>query len=143
MRMWLVLPLLVILTSCVEDKKTPESALKSFIEEQIGKVVTKNFVMERVTGKMAAIIGSMSETDFQKFADLRNMERSSFKILSKSCQDKKCFLTYAIAYKTDKTFSTEVKKIAEIISIEGKWLIADVSNIKTYHEAMEPISPLE
>lgn len=151
MRMWLILPLLVILTSCVEDKKTPESALKSFVEEQIGKVVTKNFVMDRVTGKMAAIIESMPEEDFQKFADLRNVERTSFKILSKSCQEKKCFLTYSIAYKTDKLdkkdavspFATEVKKIAEILSVEGKWLIADVSNIKTYHEALEPISPLE
>lgn len=150
MKMW-ILPLLFVLTSCMEDKSTPESALKNFIEERVGKVVNRNYIMERVTGKMAATLESMPEEEFTKFADLRNVEKSSFKVLSKSCQEKKCFLTYSISYKTEKkdektpgaTFTSEVKKIAEIISVDGKWLIADVSNIKTYHEALEPISPLE
>jgi SepF-like predicted cell division protein (DUF552 family) len=39
------------------------------------------------------------------------------------------------------TFTSEVKKIAEIVNENGNWLIADVSNIKTYHEALEPINP--
>jgi hypothetical protein len=36
-----------------------------------------------------------------------------------------------------------VKKIAELNLVEGRWLIADVSNVKTYHEAMHPIEPLQ
>lgn len=88
----------------------------------------------------------MSDEDFNKFADLRSIRSDSFKILSKSCQEKKCFVTYSVAYKTkneEASFSSEVKKIAELVLIEGKWLIADVSNIKTYHESLEPISALE
>jgi hypothetical protein len=89
----------------------------------------------------------MSDEDFEKFSDLRGIKSNSFKVISKSCQENKCFLTYSISYKTvsqDKdTFSSEVKKIAEIVFVQGRWLISDVSNIKTYHESNEPINPLE
>ena len=89
----------------------------------------------------------MSDEDFIKFSDLKNVERNSFKVLSKSCQEKKCFVTYSLAYTTNTDgkamFISEVKKIAEILNIDGKWLISDVSNIKTYHESLEPINPLE
>ena len=37
-------------------------------------------------------------------------------------------------------FSSEVKKIAELNLVTGKWLIADVTNIKTYHESLDPIN---
>jgi hypothetical protein len=146
MRNWLI-PLLFILAACMEEKLTPESSLRHFVEGRIGKVVDRNFVLDRVTGKMKESFENMSDSDFTKFADLRHVNRSTFKILSKSCQDKKCFITYTISYtsedKSKPAFVTDVKKIAEVLSIEGKWLIADVSNIKTYHEALEPISPLE
>jgi hypothetical protein len=108
-------------------------------------VVTREFVLERVTGTMKQSLENISDEEFTKFADLRHVKKDSFKVLSKSCQEKKCFLTYSLAYQTshnDKTtFTTEVKKIAEVVSENGKWLISDVSNIKTYHEALEPINP--
>ncbi len=139
--------LLVLLCSCMEENLTPESALKDFIESRLGSVVTRQYVLDRVTGTMKQSLENITEDEFGKFADLRNIRKDSFKILSKSCQEKKCFITYSIGYKTregDKTtFTTEVKKIAELVLIENKWLIADVSNIKTYHEATEAISPLE
>lgn len=141
--------ILLTLVACVEDKKTPEAALKDFIEGRFGNVVTKDFIMERVTGKMKESLMNTSEDEMGKFLDMRNIQRESFKVHSQSCQEKRCFLTYSVAYQTrpeDKgkaTFSTEVKKIAELQEVNGKWLIADVSNIKTYHEAMEPINPLE
>jgi hypothetical protein len=143
---WLI-PLLFLLTGCFEDSLSPEAALKNFIESRIGNVVTREFILERVTGKMRQSFENMSEEDFQKSSDMRNVKKDSFKVLSKSCQEKKCFLTYSIAYQTNnedkKAYTSEVKKIAEIVSEEGKWLIEDVSNIKTYHEALEPINPLE
>lgn len=142
-----VLPLLFLLTACMEDNKTPEAALKSFIESRIGNVVTRDSLLERLTGKMRQSLENISDEDFEKFADLRNVKEGSFKILTKSCQENKCFITYAIVYKTmaeDKeAFTSEVKKIAEVTNVEGKWLIADVSNVKTYHEALNPINPLE
>lgn len=142
-----ILPLLVFLTSCLQDTHSPEAALKNFVESRMGSVITRDFVLERVTGKMKQSFENMSDEDFAKFADLRNIRKDSFKILSKSCQEKRCFITYSTAFATkeeDKAvFTSEVKKIAEMVSVEGRWLIEDVSNIKTYHEALEPINPLE
>jgi hypothetical protein len=140
-----ILSMLLILTSCLQDDLSPEAALKTFVESRIGHVVTRDFVLERVTGKMKQSLENISDEEFTKFADLRNVEKSSFKILSKSCQEKTCFLTYSVSYRTMKeeksAFNSEVKKIAEVINENGKWLIADVSNIKTYHEALESINP--
>lgn len=142
-----ILPLLLVLASCLKDDLSPEGVLKSFIEARMGHVVTREFVLEKVTGKMKQSLENISAEDFDKFADLRNVKKDSFKVLSKSCQEKKCFITYSVAFSTkekDETkFSSEVKKIAELVNEDGKWMIADVSNIKTYHEAMEPINPLE
>ncbi len=142
-----ILPLLFLMVACLNDNQTPESALKSFVEARIGQVVTREFMLERVTGKMQQVIENISEEEFTKFADLRHVQRNSFKVLSKSCQEKKCFMTYSITFVTKEgdrsVYSTDVKKIAEVVNENGKWLIADVSNIKTYHESLEPINPLE
>jgi uncharacterized protein YjaG (DUF416 family) len=89
----------------------------------------------------------MKDVDFDKFADMKNIKSESFKVLSKSCQDNKCHLTYSVSYltiKDNKTqFSSQVDKIAEMVKSENGWLIADVSNIKTYHESLEPINSVE
>ena len=141
---WL-LPMVLLLSGCLQDNLTPESALKSFVEGRLGTVVTRDFILDRVTGKMKQSLENISEEDFQKFADLRNIQKDSFKVLSKSCQEKMCYITYSVSFKTreaDETkFTSEVKKIAEVVNESGKWLIADVSNIKTYHEALETINP--
>jgi len=138
---------LFFLVSCLEDNRSPEAALKDFVEIRIGNVVTRNSLIEKVTGKMRQSLENVSDEDFQQFADMRNVARDSFKILSKSCQEGTCFITYSISYKTkqdDKSvFSSEVKKIAELSLVSGKWLIADVTNIKTYHESLEPINALQ
>jgi 2-oxo-4-hydroxy-4-carboxy--5-ureidoimidazoline (OHCU) decarboxylase len=142
----LICSLLFLLTACLEDNRSPEAALKEFIEIRIGNVVTRNSLVEKVTGKMRQSLENVSDEEFQKFADLRNVQRDSFKVLSKSCQEETCFLTYSISYKTKQeekdAFASEVKKIAELRLISGKWLISDVTNIKTYHESLEPINAL-
>lgn len=139
--------LLFLLASCLEDNRSPEAALKDFIEIRIGNIVTRTSLIDKVTGKMRQSLENVTDEEFKQFADLRNVEKDSFKVLSKSCQEESCFITYSISYKTkqnDKNaFSSEVKKIAELTLISGKWLIADVTNIKTYHESLEPINALE
>lgn len=141
----LFLSLFLILTSCLKTEMGPEAALKDFVESRIGQVVDREFILERVTGKMLVSFESMSDEDFTKFSDMKNIKTDSFKILSKSCQENKCFITYSISYFTrnenKNQFSSEVKKIAEMVLVDKKWLIADVSNIKTYHESLEPINP--
>ena len=136
---------LLICISCVKENLNPVDALKSFVESRMEAVVTRDFVLKRVTGKMKQSLENITDEEFAKFADLRNVKKNSFKSLSKSCQEKVCFITYTVSYRTevdDKTvFTSEVKKIAEVVQEQGQWLISDVSNIKTYHEALEPISP--
>jgi hypothetical protein len=145
--MKIIMAFLFLLTGCLEDSSSPEAALKNFVEARMGNVVTRDYVLERTTGSMKQSLENISDEEFTKFADLRNVEKNSFKIISKSCQEKKCFLTYSVSYLTkDKDaskYTSEVKKIAEVLLEDGKWLIAEVSNIKTYHEALEPINPLE
>ncbi|HXH75290.1 MAG TPA: hypothetical protein VNJ08_10015 [Bacteriovoracaceae bacterium] len=145
MRNW-ILPLLFMLTSCLNESISPEATLKDFVETRLGNTVTRQFVLDRVTGKMKQSFENMSDEDFAKFADLRNVKQNSFKVLTKSCQESKCFLTYSVGYKSTLekgTYNSDVKKIAEIHHVEGKWLIADVSNIKTYHESVDPINPMD
>jgi len=141
----IILSSLLIMSACVQSDRTPEAALKDFIESRVGQVVDKSFVLERVTGKMLQSFENMSDEDFEKFADMRNIKAENFKILSKSCQEKKCYVTYSIAYLTKKDDKaqtiSEVKKIAEMLQVENRWLISDVSNIKTYHENLEPLNP--
>jgi hypothetical protein len=143
--MKLILSALILLTACVQDNLSPESALQTFVEARIGNVVTRDYVLSRVTGKMKQSLENISDEEFNKFADLRDVKRNSFKILTRSCDEKKCFITYSLAYATKQegltAFTSEVKKIAEIVNENGKWLISDVSNIKTYHEAIESINP--
>ena len=110
---FLLLTLVLILTACQNKTPNPETVLEEFI----------------------------------KTTEIQNIKKDSFHILSKSCEEKKCSLTYSLSYKTNKddkaTFSSEVQKIAQMVLIEDKWLIAEVNNVKTFHESLEPINPLE
>jgi hypothetical protein len=137
--------LMLMFISCVKNNQGPESALESFIDARIGNDVTRKLVLEKVAGIMKQSLENISDDEFKKFSDLRNINQGSFKILSKSCQKNTCFLTYSISYNTnqngERIFSTEVKKIAEVVNENGIWLISNVSNIKTYHESLEPIKP--
>jgi hypothetical protein len=141
----LFVTLLAFFTSC-EDRKTPEGALKSFVESRFDGVVTRSFVLERVTGKMREKLEKIPDTEFSKHMG-PHIQKDSFKIESKECQDSQCSITYSVSYKTsqdDKTaFVTDVKKKAQLQEVKGLWLIADVSNLKTVHEATESINPLE
>ena len=130
--------MLLLFTGCFSKSDSPEGALKEFVDARLERIVGKDFLLDHTTGKMRVSIDSMNDEEFSKFSDLSSYKKDSFKILSKSCQEKKCYLTYSLGYKKrndDKTtWTSEVKKIAEVLWIEGKWLISDVSNIKTYHE---------
>jgi hypothetical protein len=135
--------LMFLLVSCFDRGDSPEGALRDFTLARLEKIVERDFVVARTTGKMRVSVESMSEDEFKLFSDLRKYKRDTFKIISKSCQEKRCYVTYSLGYHEEndakKGWASEVKKIAEIIWVEGKWLIADVSNIKTYHETSETI----
>lgn len=135
--------LFVLLAGCLESSKSPEGALKDFVQLRLEKTAEKSEILARLTGKLKLSLEAMDEKDFSKFADLQKYKRDSFRIISKSCQEKKCYVTYALTYRTsaenNTSWKSEVKKIAELQFEDGKWLIADVSNIKTYHESADVI----
>ncbi len=135
--------LLLLLASCLNRADSPEAALREFVDLRLEKIVSRTEVLQRTTGKLNSSIDAMSDEEFSKFSDLKKFRRESFRVLSKSCVEKRCYLTYSLGYRQmgEKTvaWSSEVKKIAEVQWLDGKWLIADVSNVKTYHEANEAI----
>lgn len=138
-----ILILLLFSVACFDSGNSPESVLKDFVEVRLEKIANREDVIRKATGKMRLSLEAMDDKDFNLFADLRQYKKNSFRIISKSCQEKKCYITYALSYRqapAGKTlWSSEVKKIVEVHWVDGKWLIADVSNIKTYHEAAESI----
>ena len=70
MTKWLLFSLLA-LASCMEDNLTPEASLKNFVEARFGNVVTRQFVIDRVTGKMRQSMENITDEEFKKFSDLR------------------------------------------------------------------------
>ncbi len=134
---------LFIFAGCFNNADTPEAAIVDFVNASLDKVVSKSDVLDRTTGKMKLSIESMTDSEFESYANLKDFKKESLKIISKSCQEKKCYVTYSVGYKQLKGSKTgwmsEIKKIAEVLRVDGKWLISDVTNIKTYHESGEPI----
>jgi len=134
---------LLILAGCFSSADSPEAAITDFVNARLDKMVSRSEVLERTTGKMKVSLEGMSDEEFELFANLKDYKKQSLKIISKSCQEKKCYVTYSVGYKQVKPsrngWSSEIKKIAELMRIEGKWLISDVTNLKTYHESSESI----
>jgi len=137
-----ILFLIILSISCVDERTSPEGVLKDFIEMRLGQKVSREDIVEKLTGKIRQSIENISDAEFEKFSDLKGIKKNSFKILTKSCQKDTCYITYSLNYRNnmnDNNVETAVKKIAEIKNLEGKWFIADISNIKTYHDVIEPI----
>lgn len=133
-----------ILVNC-SKKFGPEGILKKYIENRFEQNPSKDELLSTLTGKMFAELDGLSDEDFQKFYTNVKYKKRKFKILRKRCTGNQCFITYYIAYldysESKKGVKTEVKKIAELSKIDDDWKIADVSNIKTYFEANDPITP--
>lgn len=127
-----------VIVSCSQDQKTPESAIKGFVEARLGSVSVKEKLLERVTGKLKETLTSTSEAEFLKYADLRDVKQKSFKVTGKECDGATCLVTYAIEYESQ-GFASNVEKVAKIESVDGKWLISDVANLLSVYESSKPI----
>jgi hypothetical protein len=139
----LILSLFLLFLGCLNQNHSPEDVLKNFVEIRIGNKVSRAEVMEFLTGKLKQSVESISDEEFERFSNLENVKKSSFKILSKSCQKDVCFLTYRLGTEIKNSsgeFESEIKKIAELKLESGKWYISDVSNIKTYLESVDSIN---
>lgn len=144
---FVLIGLLALSFACQKKNDSAEAALKNFVDMHVGKIVKKEDMVKFVTGKLQAQLESLSPEEFGQVVDLTNIKKGSLKIITESCTEDKCTMTYTINYFTmesdKKVFDTEVKKIAEIEKVGDEWLISDVSNVKTYHDSLEPINTLE
>lgn len=143
----LLATLLLISFGCQKKNNTAEEALHNFIDLHVGKTIKREKLATLITGKLLEQLEALPPEEFEELVDMRNIKKGSVKIVTRTCSDVKCTLTYTISYSTmsdnKKVYDTEVRKIAEIERVGDEWLISDVSNIKTYHDSLEAINPLE
>lgn len=123
----------------------PENALRGFIDYRISDDQQKDFYLENTSGKMLQFFEKMDELEFKKYASIKKINSKKLKLNLKKCSDKTCSITYTISFRTkgleDSKVDTEVKKIAELVKVEGDWKIADIINIKSHFEFQDPLSP--
>ena len=133
---------MLLLTACNRES-TPENALEDFINYRFESGQSKEDILEMTTGPLNEKLSSMSEEDLAKFVDVKDLSKRRLKVLIKNCEGDTCYLTYVLRYvqgsETPKDFSVEVKKIAQVDKVEEKWLLADVSNVKTYIEGKKEL----
>ncbi len=135
----------LLVTSC-QREMTPESALRGYVEYRFGEGQSISELLSRTTGPLHERLQEMSEEEFQNFLEMREYRLRRFRVERTSCQDEqKCHLTYLLRYDqfndNIKTFSVEVRKIAEIVAEGNTWKIADVKDVKTFFDSKEPIEP--
>lgn len=132
--------------SCTKES-TPESALKDFISYRFDSGQGRDSLLKMTTGSLNSKIENMPEEDLRKFIDVKDLKKRKLKILIKNCEDETCYLTYILRYvkgeKIPKDFAIEVKKIAQVNKVKEKWLLSDVSNIKTFIDAKRELKVSE
>ena len=120
------------------DENKPDFFLKNYIEKRYEGSWTKDEILERVGGKVKEEIVAMSESELKEFLYMKKYKLSNIIIENQNCEIDKCAITYVMKYTTNdsegKLASSEVKKVADLRKINGKWIIFDVADIKTYHE---------
>ncbi|MBC99627.1 MAG: hypothetical protein CME63_17920 [Halobacteriovoraceae bacterium] len=134
--------LLLFMFSCNKES-TPESALEDFINYRFESGQSKEDILEMTTGPLYEKLNSLTEEELQKFTDVKDLSKRRLKVLIKNCEEDTCYLTYVLRYvkgnETPRDYSVEVKKIAQVNKVEEKWLLSDVSNVKTYIESKKEL----
>jgi hypothetical protein len=133
----------LIIFGCSDGAKSPEGLLKMYAKDISTQNVDKDYYLKYTTGRLRESVEQMSDKDIKTLSRASQLTGVKVNILKKNCQEKKCSLTYIISYNSktsdNVTFSTEVKKVAELEKIDGDWKIASVLNMKTHHESKKPI----
>lgn len=143
-RLSLLIVAALIVSGCTK-KLGPDESLRDFVGKSIRGELTRDSLLDATTGDLNAELASLGEEEMNRYLKMEGASHESFRINLKSCEGDTCFLTYTLKYEQskdgEKTFDVEIKKMAELRKIEEKWLLADVTDIKTYYEAEQPIEP--
>lgn len=141
-----------IFWACTPNPSTPEGLLRMYINDVTTKKVDKDYYLRWTTGNLLESVEAMDDEELTSRSYLENVRKTKVKVLNQNCQEEKCVLTYVVSYDTAEksenesekvAFSSETKKLAEFHREGDEWKIASVTNLKTFIEAKEPISPLE
>ena len=144
----LLIGVISILFACTKKIKegTPVGNLGEYVSRTfaIDSLEDKTRLIELTTDQVKETITGMSDLDFKKkFLD----EKKKFVSLKikdeRSLSDDRYSITYELTYK-NKTENSEAqvltKKHAIFRKIDGKWLIAEVQNLKTFIEHQNEMS---
>ena len=142
------LPLLLLLLlaglSCAK-KTGPEETLTKFVNYRFSSGQTKQGLLDMASGKIKQSLQSMSDEQFEKFANMP-IKKKRFKIIKTQCSPDECSITYLIKYDLQggkkRLSSVESKKIALLENVEGAWFIKDVNNVKEFHKSDQVIDVL-
>jgi hypothetical protein len=133
---------LLFIVGCSKSAQSPEELLTNILEERQKGPLSREFVMDHTTGELRDNFKEIPAEQFPLIVFGGKHSNGKLKVLRKNCNGDKCILTYLVSFDTKLTgaeFSSSVKKIAQIIKEDGEWLLSDVTNVKTYHEAKNAI----
>lgn len=138
---------LVLLVSC-QQPESAEGSLRKYVKYRFSSDQTRDGVLIWLSEPLLEQYQELTDEDFDRLTKMDNLRFKGMRILNSDCTDKSlCYLTYTIKYETfsneNKTFATEVKKIAEMKKTESRWKISNINNIKTFHDSKKEIDPLE
>ncbi len=135
------------LAACSPSPKTPEGLLRMYVHDVTTKKVGKDYYLKYTAGDLLSDVEAIDEDELEKRSYLDNVSNTKVDIINENCREKKCVLTYVVKYETKdgkkSTFAAETKKLAEFVKEDEEWKISSVTNLKTFFEAKEPISPME
>jgi len=138
----IILLFLLFLGACTK-KSTPENALADFINYRFTGGQEKGDLLEMTEGPLKEKIESLEEKALASFLNAKELKKRKLKVLIKSCEEERCYLTYVLNYsqgtESPKEFGVEVKKIAQLERFDKTWKITDVSNVKTYIEGRKDL----
>ncbi len=140
----LIIVTIVGLSSC-SKKLGPEESLREFVRLSISGKMNKGTLLDTTTGQLRTDLEALDEDQMAKYLKVEGATRDSFRVNLSNCQPKVCYLTYTLKYEQAtngvKAFEVELKKMAELRLEDENWLLADITDIKTYYQAEQPIEP--
>lgn len=141
---------LIFLVACSYSPKSPEGLIKMYVKDTSTKNVSRDYYEKYTTGEILEATNTLTDEEFEANSKMGNVKNAQTKIVMKKCDsEQKCVVTYIVEYTyqgkegAKSTYKNEVKKIAEVEMIDGSWKIANVTNLKTYIEANEPIDAMK
>lgn len=138
--------MLLSLCACFESDQSPSGHLRKFVKKSTSNLAQDDY-SDYAAKDLLESISSMDEEEFKNFQEQSNVDGVKVDILSESCQDVSCTITYVTKYQTKtsdgSTYGSEVRKLAELVKGEDGWRVTSVKNTKTYLEAKEGLNPLK